>query len=140
MGLALDANRVSLWEGERGTAPEAVKQWKQHLVQKVFDRLKSMEVTSVVLSCVHPKDFGVVSPPTMMLLQLPPKPPVSHYVAYCEELALWGQHFLGNDSVQVADRALWVFYENGYGTRRRQRPKPTKPPSITTGGCCSGTR
>jgi hypothetical protein len=126
VGVDIDASRISLWEGERGTTPEAARQWKHRLVQTVFGRLKGMEVTSVVLSCVHPNDFGVFSPPTLMLLQLPPMPPIQHYLAYCEELAVWGNHFLSVDAVQVADRALWVFYEAAYGHRKTARAEPYK--------------
>jgi hypothetical protein len=126
LGVDLIASHISLWEGERGTTPDAIKQWKQHLVQKLFDKLKSMEITSVVLSCVHPRDFGVFSPPTLMFLQMPPRPPIAHYVAYCEELAFWGLHFLGNDSVQDADRALWVLYEAGFGHKKTAKAETYK--------------
>ncbi len=126
VGVDVDASHISLWEGERGITQEDVMQWKHRLVQTVFGKLKGMEVTSVVLSCVHPKDFGVFSPPTLMLMQLPPLSPVQHYLKYCDELAAWGQHFLGTDTVQVADRALWVFYEAGYGHKKTAKAESYK--------------
>ena len=114
-GVNLDASHILLSEAERGTTEDAVGVWKRQLVRTLFRKLKSREVASVVLSCVHPKDFGVFSPPTLSLLQIALKPPVDHYLAYCEELAAWGAHFLGTEAVQVADRALWVFYQAAYG-------------------------
>jgi hypothetical protein len=87
--------------------------WK--LVEEVFYMLKSMEVTSVILGCVHPDHFGVYSHPILMLLQLPMKTPVNHYVQYCHELRAWGSWFLPGRSVLDTDRALWVFYQDAYG-------------------------
>ena len=117
---------ISLWQGEQGKTEADLKQWKHRSVQTLFGKLKGMEVTSVVLSCVHPKDFGVISPPTLMLLQLPPMPPVQHYLTYCEELATWGGHFLAKDAVQLADRTLWVFYDAAYGHKRTAKAEAFK--------------
>lgn len=78
-------------------------------------------MASVVLSCVYPENFGVFSPPTLLLLQIPLKPPIEHYLDYCDELAVWGSHFLGTDVVQVEDRALWVFYQDAYGQDKTRK-------------------
>jgi hypothetical protein len=88
--------------------------WKESIVQKLFARLSRMEVVSVLLSCVYPKDFGVYSPPIMAMLQVPPYPPIQHYLKYCEELHKWGRRFLDSENVCTADRALWVFYQLAY--------------------------
>lgn len=115
-GVNLDG--ISLYEADRGITDKEVQQWRHHMVQRLFGGLKSMEVTSVVLSCLYPKDFGVYSPPTLMILQIPPRPPVQHYLAYCEELAAWGRHFLNSDGARTMDRALWAFYEAAYGHKK----------------------
>src|ERR1035438_2397519 len=47
--------------------------------------------------------------------QVPIAEPVLHYLAYCDELDVWGQYFLAKRSVGETDRALWVFYELAYG-------------------------
>ena len=64
--------KVSLHESHRGSAFLSIGQWEHKIVQKVYTKLQSMEVTSVVLSCVYPHDFAVYSPPTLTVLQIPP--------------------------------------------------------------------
>ena len=88
--------------------------WKESIVHQLFSLLTRMEVVSVLLRCVYPDDFAVYSPPLMTILQVPPCPPMQHYLKYCEELQEWGRHFLGSKSVSTADRALWVFYQSAY--------------------------
>ncbi len=113
--LKLDGENISLNESRRGENEKDIGRWRYNVVQRVFDKLKSMEVTSVVLGCVHPRDFGTYSPPILTFLQLPQRPPVQHYLAYCEELRAWGKRFLQCDSAGKADQALWVFYQAAYG-------------------------
>ena len=91
--------------------------WRGKIVNQLFRELGSLELTSVLLRCVHPEYFGIYSPPLLCLLQVPIAEPVLHYLAYCDELAAWGQHFLPKKSVGETDRALWVFYERVYGPR-----------------------
>jgi hypothetical protein len=116
-GVNWGGPKVSFNESERGDNELAIKQWKHKIVQKVFTKLQSMEVTSVVLSCVYPDEFSVYSPPTLMILQVPPAPPIEHFLRYCDELEEWGKHFLGSKGVAFTDRAIWVFYESAYGHR-----------------------
>jgi len=109
--------KISLHESNRGGTAFAIHQWKHKIVQKVYTKLQSMEVSSVVLSCVYPEDFAVYSPPTLTLLQVPPDEPIHYFLRYCEELRIWGEHFLDTEGVAFTDRALWVFYESTYGHR-----------------------
>ena len=109
--------KISLHESHRGTTTFSIGQWKHNIAQKVYTKLQSMEVSSVVLSCVYPDDFAVYSPPTLTILQVPPAPPLDHFRRYCDELREWGKHFLGNEGVAFTDRALWVFFESTYGHR-----------------------
>jgi hypothetical protein len=92
----------------------AGKGWREDVVAAVFELLGSVEAVSVLLRCTHPEDFAVYSPPIMNLLQLPAQSPVEHYLAYCDELRVWGAHF-GVSGVARTDQALWVFYEWSYG-------------------------
>jgi hypothetical protein len=95
--------------------PQAAgKQWREEMVTAVFELLGSLEAVSVLLRCTHPEDFAVYSPPILNLLQLPAQRPVEHYLAYCDELRVWGAHF-GMAGVAKTDQALWVFYEWAYG-------------------------
>ena len=110
--VQLDGVNISLHESERGK-----KNWKHNIVQKLFTKLQSMEVASVVLASVYPDDFGIYSPPTLMILLVPPKPPAEHFLEYCNELREWGRQFLDTESIGKADHALWVFYQSAYGHR-----------------------
>lgn len=111
-------SKLKAWEDTAISLHESQRQnsgWKESIVQKLRAHLRRMEIVSVLLSCVYPKDFAVYSPPIMTILQVPPCPPIQHYLRYCEELREWGRHFLGAESVSKADRALWVFYQRTYG-------------------------
>ncbi len=110
--------QVSLNETQRGTSG-----WKESVVRNLFACLSRMEVASVVLSCVYPEDFAVYSPPIMTILQVPPCPPIQHYLNYCEELREWGRHFLDSENVRTADRAIWVFYQRAYAYGTDERIK-----------------
>src|SRR5208337_3555227 len=107
---AWEDTAISLHESQRRNSG-----WKESIVQKLRAHLRRMEIVSVLLSCVYPEDFAVYSQPIMTILQVPPCPPIQHYLRYCEELREWGRHFLGAESVSKADRALWVFYQSTYG-------------------------
>jgi hypothetical protein len=111
----VDGQKISLNEAKlKGNVEEQC--WK--LVAEVFPKLKSMEVTSVILGCVHPDHFGVYSHPILMLLRIPiMTTPVNHYLKYCHELRDWGKQFLPGRSVLDTDRALWVFHQDAYGHR-----------------------
>ena len=113
--------QISLHESERSGDIEAIERWKHNVVQRAFTKLQSMEVASVVLASVYPNDFGVYSPPTLMLLQVPPEPPIQHFLSYCRELREWGRQFLDTEGIGTTDHALWVFYQSAYG----HHPDPT---------------
>lgn len=110
-------SKLNAWEDTAISLHESQRRntgWKESIVQKLRSHLRRMEIVSVILSCVYPEDFAVYSPPIMTILQVPPCPPIQHYLRYCEELREWGRHFLGAESVGTADRALWVFYQRAY--------------------------
>lgn len=93
-------------------------EWRRRIVKQLFLEFGSLDLTSVLLRCVHPEGFGIYSPPLLCLLQVPIAEPVTHYLAYCDELAVWGRHFLGDKTtIGEADQAIWVFYERVYGPR-----------------------
>jgi len=105
----LDRRPISLAKPD-----DAGRHWREEVVASVFEFLGSVEAVSVLLRCTQPDDFAVYSPPILNLLQLPAEPPVDHYLAYCDELRVWGTHF-GTGGVANTDQALWVFYELAYG-------------------------
>jgi hypothetical protein len=102
------------------------KAWRESVVAAIFEFLGSVEAVSVLLRCVYPDDFAVYSPPILNLLQLPAQPPVDHYLAYCDELRVWGAHF-GTGAVAPTDQALWVFYEWSYGPACLKIEDPSDP-------------
>ena len=112
-------SKLKAWEDTAISLHESQRQnsgWKESIVQKLRAHLRRMEIVSVLLSCVYPEDFAVYSPPIMTILHVPPCSPIQHYLRYCEELWEWGRHFLGEESVRKADRALWVFYQRAYAS------------------------
>jgi hypothetical protein len=105
---------------QEATEPERSES-SEKIVSMLFKLLGSIDLASILLRCVHPREFGVYSPPLLGFLQLELEPggPVSHYLDYCGELREWGKHFGIQDggvtSVGETDKALWVFYEIAYG-------------------------
>ena len=80
------------------------------LVQKLLSVFHNIGTASLVLRFVHPSRFGIFSTPVIHLLQVMRPGTVELYVAYCDELARWRQHF-GMASVAQTEAALWTFAE-----------------------------
>ncbi len=118
--LRLKEAALSLLECERGKSLSDLNNWRKNRVRALFEVAKSMEVTSVILQTIYPDDFGVYSPPVLTFLQIALRPPVDHYLAYCDELREWSAHFLNCESAARMDRALWVFYELAYGSEPKE--------------------
>lgn len=73
--------------------------WRWSLVKELFQPLGSLDIVSVVLRCVHPRDFGVYSPIHLNFLHIGhTADPVRHYLRFCDELRKWGIHFLAKDT------------------------------------------
>ena len=80
------------------------------LVQELLAVFHNIGTVSVVLRFVHPSRFGIFSTPVIHLLQVMRAGTLELYLAYCDELALWGRHF-GLESVAQTETALWTFAE-----------------------------
>lgn len=80
------------------------------LVQDLLAVFHNIGTVSVVLRFVHPSRFGIFSTPVIHLLQVMRAGTLELYLAYCDELALWGRHF-GLESVAQTETALWTFAE-----------------------------
>jgi hypothetical protein len=113
--------RIDLQMPNHESAGVQRSEWAEKVVTTLFELLGSIDLASILLRCVHPRKFGVYSPPLLGFLQLElePRGPVYHYLDYCSELYEWGEHFGIRDdgitSVGETDKALWVFYEIAYG-------------------------
>lgn len=82
----------------------------RELVRSALEVLHSIGIVSLVLRFVHPDRYGVFSTPIMNLLQVHRPRTVDLYVAYCDELRAWKEHFR-LESVADTESALWTFHE-----------------------------
>ena len=81
---------------------------KQILVAQLYDRLKHIEVVSVLLRFVFPDEFGILSPPVASLLGLPyEEDHIEYYLRYVSILGDFRMHFEGLRRVADVDMALW---------------------------------
>lgn len=74
---------------------------------KVFHNLGTV---SLILQFVYPERFAVFSTPVIHLLQVTRPGLVEMYLAYCEELRVWADHF-HIPSVAATSTALWTYAE-----------------------------
>ena len=80
------------------------------LVQWSLRVFQNIGLVSLVLRFVHPDRFGVFSTPIMNLLQVYRPRTIDVYLAYCDELRVWKEHFR-LPSVASAETALWTYHE-----------------------------
>jgi hypothetical protein len=80
------------------------------LVQRALRVFQSIGLVSLVLRFVHPDRFAVFSTPIMNLLQVYRPRTVDVYLAYCDELRAWKEHFQ-LPSVAAVETALWTYHE-----------------------------
>ncbi len=82
----------------------------RELVRRALTVLQSIGMVSLVLRFVHPDRYGVFSTPIMNLLQVHRPRTIDLYMAYCDELRAWKEHF-GLESVADTETALWTYHE-----------------------------
>ncbi len=80
------------------------------LVQKLLAVLHNTGVVSIILRFACPERFGIFSTPVLHLVQVQRPKTAELYLAYCEELDRWRQHFR-MASVAETEMALWTFHE-----------------------------
>ena len=80
------------------------------LVEQLLQVFHNLGVASLVLRMAHPDQFGVFSTPIVHLLQINRARTVDLYLAFCEELHSWQEHF-GLPSVAQTEMALWTYHE-----------------------------
>ena len=81
----------------------------RELVRRAIDVLHSTGIMSLVLRFAHPDRYGVFSTPIMNLLQVHRPRTIDLYLAYCEELRAWKEHFR-MESVADTETALWTYH------------------------------
>jgi len=78
------------------------------LVLRLLDVFHNIGLVSIVLRFVHPDRFGIFSSPVVNLLQIHRPTAVDVYLAFCEELKQWQQHFK-MASVAQTEMGLWTY-------------------------------
>ncbi len=102
----------TLGEGEHIELPRDLNhvQAKQRAVQLLYDRIKHIEVVSVILRFLWPEHFGIISPPVVSILNLIPtgrENHPSHYLRYLQTLDVLRKRYGGLEKVADVDMALW---------------------------------
>jgi len=87
----------------------------RELVQSLLEALHNMGTASLVLRFTHPDRFGTFSTPIVHLLQIQRETTPDLYLAYCEELRKWQQHF-ELSSVAETEMGLWAFHKFAQGS------------------------
>jgi len=80
------------------------------LIQCLLTVFHSLGTASIVLQFVHPHRFAIFSTPVIHLLQISRPVLLDMYLAYCQELALWRDHFR-LPTVAATSTALWTYAE-----------------------------
>jgi hypothetical protein len=83
-------------------------QGKERIISVLYERLKHIEVVSVLLRFVRPEEFGILSPPVSSLLGLPyEKDHVAYYLKYLSVLDGFRNKYAGLPRIADVDMALW---------------------------------
>ncbi len=91
------------WSTDIGETPK-----EEEFVRELYDIFKHIEIVSIILRFVKPDDYGIFSPPTMYMLQLPyNKDHVSTYLDYLNTLRELKKYYKFKRVADV-DKALWV--------------------------------
>lgn len=81
---------------------------REKAVSILDDRLKHIEAVSVVLRFLRPDHFGIISPPTICLINLAPAAtPVEYYMRYLGVLSAIAAHYSVLPRNADIDMALW---------------------------------
>ncbi|TAM79089.1 MAG: hypothetical protein EPN47_18950 [Acidobacteria bacterium] len=82
---------------------------ERRLIKDLYGRLRHIEVLSVVLRFVFPRQFGILSPPVTQLIALPPRlDHVEYYLDYLHILREFAEHYGGGLRVTDVEIALWT--------------------------------
>ncbi len=80
----------------------------RQLVERLLAVFHNVGVVSIVLRFVHPQRFAIFSNPVAYLLLVHGATAVDAYLAFCDELRAWQQHF-ALASVAETELALWTY-------------------------------
>ena len=89
----------------------------RELLEGLLGALHNLGAASLVLRFTHPARFGTFSTPIVHLLQIQRETLVDLYLAYCEELGKWQEHFRLL-SVAETEMGLWAFHKLALGSAK----------------------
>jgi hypothetical protein len=85
------------------------REGKQEAIELLYEKIRHIEIVSVVLRFLRPKEFGIISPPVEHLLNLPPaENHTEHYMGYLDILKEFVERDPVLDRVADVDMALWA--------------------------------
>lgn len=79
-------------------------------IDSLVRKFHSIGLVSLILRFVHPDRYGIFSTPIVHLLNVHRPHTSELYVAYCQELRTWREHF-GMSSVAGTELALWTYLQ-----------------------------
>jgi hypothetical protein len=80
------------------------------LIERLLKIFHNLGTVSLILQFVYPERFAIFSTPVIHLLQVTRPELVDMYLAYCNELRIWADHFR-MPSVAATSTALWTYAE-----------------------------
>lgn len=102
------------------TLEEALREKRTHLgpmdndrralIESLLSVFHNISTVSLLLRFVHPQRFGIFSTPVIHLLLVTRPSAIDLYLAYCDALERWRDHFK-MASVAQTETALWAFAE-----------------------------
>lgn len=98
---ALKKNRLKL--GPLPSHPE-------DLLRRMLAVFQNMGTVSLILQFVYPERFAIFSTPIIHLVHVTRPGLLELYIAYCDELRVWTDHFR-MPSVAATSTALWTYFE-----------------------------
>ena len=84
--------------------------FNKDIIIKLYDLLKNIETVSVVLRCICPENYGILSPPVEDILNIPGKNQWEKYINYLQDLDRLKEHY-GFGEIAKVDMALWTLAE-----------------------------
>lgn len=84
--------------------------FNKDVISKLYDLLKNIELVSVLLRCICPENYGILSPPVEDILNIPGKDSEEKYINYLQDLKRLEGHY-GFSKIAKVDMALWTLAE-----------------------------
>ena len=83
---------------------------RAELIERLLKVFHNLGTVSLILQFVYPERFAIFSTPVIHLVQVTRPTLVEMYLAYCDELRIWADHF-HMPSVAATSTALWTYAE-----------------------------